>query len=135
MAKSIAQSVVFNATPSEIFNMLMNSRKHAKFTGAPARLSVKPGASFTAHGSYITGRNIEIVPDERIVQAWRGSDWADGVYSVVTFALTAAPGKKAKLTFTQHGVPDEHVKSIRNGWREHYWEPMKVMLKESSQSS
>ena len=134
MAKSIAQSVVFNATPSEIFDMLMNSRKHAKFTGAPARLSTKPGAEFSAHGSYITGRNIEIIPDTRIVQTWRGSDWPEGAHSIVTYSLTPAAGGKTKLTFTQHGIPDEHVKSISSGWREYYWEPMKAMLKESSKS-
>ena len=105
----------------------MDSRKHARFTGAPARISRKPGGTFSAYDGHITGVNIELVPDTRIVQAWRGSDWPEGWYSLVVFSLKTVKGR-ARLDFTQIGVPATEYKGIYAGLGEYYWEPMKVMF-------
>ncbi len=92
----------------------MDSRKHARFTGAPVRMSRKPGGTFSAYDGYITGVNIELVPDTRIVQAWRGSDWPEGCYSLVVFSLKTVNGG-TRLDFTQIGVPAKEYKGIHAG--------------------
>lgn len=125
--KDIHQIVTFKASPHDVYEALMDSRKHARFTGAPARISRKPGGPFSAYDEYITGFTIEFVPDTRIVQAWRGSDWPEGCYSLVVFSLKKAKGG-TRLEFTQIGVPGKEYKGIHAGWREFYWEPMKAML-------
>jgi hypothetical protein len=38
-------------------------------------------------GGDIEVRDIELVPGERVVQAWRISDWESGVYSLVRMTL------------------------------------------------
>jgi activator of HSP90 ATPase len=128
--KNIEQSVTFKATPHVIFEALVDSRKHTRFTGAPARISRRQGGAFTAFGSYISGVNIELVPDQRIVQAWRGSDWPEGHYSLVFFSLSRVRGG-TRLNFLQIGVPQKEYKDISAGWREFYWVPMKKMLEQS----
>jgi len=105
----------------------MDSRKHSVFTGAKAGISRKIGGKFTAYDGYIEGVNVELVPDGKIVQSWRGSDWPAGHYSTATFALKEVPGG-TRLVFTQTGVPDEQYGSISQGWRDYYWKPMKEML-------
>jgi activator of HSP90 ATPase len=45
------------------------------------------GGAFTLFGGYITGRHVELVPNDRIVQAWRTGGWAPGVYSIAKFEL------------------------------------------------
>jgi activator of HSP90 ATPase len=70
--------------------------------------------------------NLGLVQDKRIVQAWRGSDWPKGHYSVATFSLKRIKGG-IRLTFTQIGVPDRKFKGISQGWRDYYWKPMKEM--------
>ncbi|MGA2318205.1 MAG: hypothetical protein ABSG71_17760 [Thermodesulfobacteriota bacterium] len=45
--KTIRQSITFKASPHEVYDALMDSRKHAKFTGAKARISRKVGGKFT----------------------------------------------------------------------------------------
>jgi activator of HSP90 ATPase len=80
---SIVQRVTLAARPTDIFEMLMDSRRHARFTGEPARIGRRPGSSFSAYSGYITGVNVEIVANRRIVQAWRGSDWPKGAYSTL----------------------------------------------------
>jgi activator of HSP90 ATPase len=51
----------------------------------------------------------------------------------VTFALAKA-GKGTKLTFTQTDVPADQVDSVRQGWRDFYWTPLKTMLERPRRS-
>ncbi|MEK7671180.1 MAG: SRPBCC family protein, partial [Bacteroidota bacterium] len=116
------------ASPHEVYEMLMDSKKHAKFTRRRrANISRKVGGKISAYDGYITGENVELVEDKKIVQLWRGSDWPEGVLSKATFSLKKVKGG-TKLTFTQTGVPDEQHASIKQGWIDFYWKPMKEML-------
>jgi len=125
--KTIRQSVTFKASPKTIYEMLMDSRKHAAFTGSKAKISRKVGGKFTAYDDYISGTNLELVPNKKIVQSWRGNDWPEGHFSQATFAFKAVKGG-TRLTFIQTGVPAEQYEGIKKGWIEFYWEPMKAVL-------
>jgi len=125
--KTIRQSVTFETNPRVIYEMLMDSRKHARFTGEKAVISRKVGGKFTAYAGYINGGNLELVQDKKLVQSWRGSDWPEGHYSKATFAL-ARTKTGTRLTFTQTGVPDDQFRPISLGWKEHYWKKMKAIL-------
>jgi activator of HSP90 ATPase len=127
MSKPIRQSVTFKATPHQVYDVLMDSRKHAKFTGDVASISRKVGGKIMAYGGYITGVNLELVQDEKIVQTWHAADWPEGHDSRVAFSLKPVQGG-TRLSFTHTGVPDEHYESIKQGWIEHYWTPMRAML-------
>jgi len=124
--RTVRQSVTFKASPREVYEVLMDSRKHSKLTGDKAIISRKVGGKFTV-GEYIQGVNLELVPNEKIVQSWRGSDWQEGHFSRAVFSLRAE-GSVTRLTFTQTGVPEENYEEIRQGWHDYYWKPMKVML-------
>jgi len=125
--KTLRESATFRATPHEVYEMLMDSRKHSKFTGGKASISRRIGGKFTVYGEYITGVNLDLVPDKKIVQSWRGSDWPRGHYSKVTFSLRRIK-KGTRLTFRQSGLPEKFYKDISQGWRDFYWKPMKEML-------
>jgi activator of HSP90 ATPase len=125
--KTIRQSVTFKASAHEVYEMLMDSRRHSKFTDAKASISRKIGGKFTAYRGYINGVHLDLVPDKKIVQSWRGSDWPEGHYSKATFSLKKVKNG-TRLTFTQTGVPDQHDADINQGWRDFYWKPMKEML-------
>ncbi len=129
-AKSIRQSVTFKASPKDVYEALMDQKKHAHFTGAPAKISRKVGGSFSAHGGYCLGTHLELIENKKIVQAWRGSDWPEGHFSKATFALAKNTSGGTKLTFTQTSVPEKQQPHIKKGWKEHYWEPMKKMLED-----
>jgi len=130
MTKEIKHQVVICAPTAEVFEALMDSRKHAAFTGERASMSRRAGSAFRCYGSYITGFNLEIERDKCIVQAWRSRDWPKGTYSIVTFALSRMAGGKTKLRFTQVGVPANDYARKNAGWRTHYWEPLKRYLEE-----
>jgi activator of HSP90 ATPase len=125
--KTVKQTVTFRASPHDIYEALMDSRKHAQFTGDRASISRKVGGKFSVFDGYSEGTNLELVPDKKIVQTWRASDWQEGHYSKVTFLLKEIAGG-TRLTFTQTGVPTEQYDDITQGWRDYYWAPMKEML-------
>ncbi len=124
--RNISQTVTFNAKPHDVFEILMDSKKHSELAGDTAKISRKVNGKFTV-GDYIEGTNLEIIPDEKIVQTWRYNDWPEDHYSKATFSFRRVDGK-TKMTFTQTGVPAKFYEDIKQGWIDYYWEPMKEML-------
>lgn len=128
MPTAIRQSNVFKAKPKRIYDILMSSREHAAMTAnGAAKISRKPGGAFRCHGGWISGRNVELVPGKRIVQAWRAKNWPRGVYSLVTFALKKA-GRGTRLTLDHTGIPGDHSGHLSNGWKVRYWRPLRAYL-------
>jgi activator of HSP90 ATPase len=125
--KTIKQTVTFKASPHEVYDALMDPKKHAAFTGGKAVISQKAGGKFSVFDGYAEGTNAELEPDKKIVQNWRAEDWPAGVYSKATFAFTKTEGG-TKLTFTQTDVPEGFAADIAQGWKDYYWGPMKEML-------
>ena len=125
--KTIRQSVTFKATPHEVYEVIMDPKKHSELTGSKARINNKVGGKFSIYDGDIEGVNLELVPDQKIVQSWRYSDWPEGHYSTVTFALKKV-SQGTQLTFTQTAVPEERYEDVSQGWRDYYWAPMKEML-------
>ncbi len=127
MVKTIKQVVIFPATTEAIYEWLMDSKKHSKFTGARAVISKKVGGAFTTYDDYASGKNLTLVPGKKIVQTWRASDWDPGVFSKTTYLLKPVKGG-TQLTFTQTGVPDEQYSTVKQGWIDFYWKPLKKAL-------
>ena len=127
MGKTIRQTATFTASPHEVYEILMDARKHAGLTGGKARISREIGGAFSIYDGEIEGKNLELVPDRKIVQSWRYSDWPKGHYSTATFELEKIE-KGTRLKFTQTDVPDDKYEEIKQGWKDYYWQPMKEML-------
>ncbi len=125
--KDIEQTVEFNASTHEVYELLMDENKHAEFTGASANISRKVGGEFSVWGDYATGKNVELIPDKKIVQTWRASDWPDNAISTVTFKLNSKDGS-CELRFSQSGIPKDFVKDISKGWEDNYWKLMQKYL-------
>ena len=73
--KTLQQTVTFKASPHQVYDMLMDSKKHRALSGQPAKISRKVGGKFTAWGSHISGFNLALKPGQKIVQAWRATGW------------------------------------------------------------
>ena len=118
---SIHHEVTFAAVPSRVYNALIDSQQFAELTGAPASGDGTEGATFSGFGGHITGRHVELVPDRRVVQAWRAKTWPEGAYSIVKFELIA-DGKGTKLVFDHAGFPEDVTEHLAQGWQANYWE-------------
>jgi activator of HSP90 ATPase len=129
MPKTITHKVVFkNTNAGDLYDLYMNPKKHTEVTGAPAKISAREGAKYSAHGGYITGRNLHLVKDRLIVQSWRASDWKrDDIDSTFVLHLEQK-GNDAILRATHANIPDKHVVGIDKGWQTYYWNPWKRHL-------
>jgi activator of HSP90 ATPase len=125
--KDLRQTATFKASPHEVYETLMDSKKHAEFTGAKATISRKVGGKINIYDGEVEGKNLELVPDQKIVQSWRYSDWPEGHFSTATFTLEPVPGG-TRLTFTQKGIPEDKYEDIKQGWKDYYWKPMQELL-------
>ncbi len=130
---SLHQEIELSAPPEHIFHVLLDSKEFAAFTGMPATIDPAPGGAFNTFGGLIEGRNIEIIPNHRIVQAWRPTSWDSGVYSVVHFELKASgvPGASINgttLVLDHTGFPQGDFDHLDPGWHMRYWDPLKKYL-------
>ena len=125
---SIHQEIHFRCNSHNVFEALTNAQQFGKLSGGRAEIDPEPGGKFCCFDGMISGLAIEIVPDKRLVQAWRVGNWDPGVYSIVRFELEEISDTETKLVFDHTGFPEEHRIHLEQGWREKYWEPMKTFL-------
>jgi len=128
MTKSIHQEVTIKASARKVFDALTDAAQFSAFSGgAPAEIDAKPGGGFSCFGGHIIGRNIELVPGKRVVQAWRSAKWDEGVYSIARFELREEGGWTT-IVFDQAGFPEQAGPHLEGGWTKMYWEPLKTYL-------
>src|SRR6266852_4343472 len=122
---SIHQEVVIQASAQRIYETLTNAAQFSEFTGgAPAEIDRDPGGAFSCFGGMITGRNVELLPNQRIVQAWRVKMWPEGLYSIVKFELRQQ-GSETHLIMDHVGFPQgmrAHLngEEANGGWHRQY---------------
>ena len=124
---TISQSISIQASAAKVYQALISAEQFSEVTGAPAEISSDEGGEFSCFGGQIVGRQIELIPDERIFQAWRVKAWPEGVYSEVRFELSAS-GDATTLELTHTGYPDDAAEHLEPGWHKMYWEPLKAYL-------
>jgi activator of HSP90 ATPase len=117
---TIHQELDFEAPPQRLYEVLLDSKQFAALSGAAAEINPEVGGAFSLFGGRITGRNVELVKDQRIVQAWRPKSWPEGVYSIVRFELKSH-GQGTRLVFDHVGFPEGQHDHLTEGWENHYW--------------
>ena len=139
--ESIHQEPLFKASRKRVYEALTDANQFGKVvqlsaamqsggmkTGAaPVEVSHEPGGAFSAFGGYISGRQIELVPNERIVQVWRAGSWDPGSYSIAKFVFVEQ-GAETKIKFDHTGFPKGQAEHLAEGWRVNYWEPLAKFL-------
>jgi len=125
---ALREEADFAAPPHRVYEALLDEKQFASFTGAPAKINRTEGGALSLFGGAILARNVELVADKRIVQAWRDAEWAPGIHSVVKFELTPR-GAGTHLVLDHTGFPAGQFSDLDSGWHEHYLEPMKKFLR------
>lgn len=124
---SIHQTIDFKITAARIYEALLDPKQFSGFTKDTADVQPQPGAAFRLFGGRITGRNIELIPNQRIVQAWRPATWAAGVYSIVRFELVAS-GAGTRIVLDHAGFAEDKWEGLNEGWPKMYWVPLRKFL-------
>lgn len=124
--------VIPGIAPQRVYDAWLDADAHAAMTGSEyARTSRDVGGTFTVWDDYVWGRNIALEPGRRIVQSWRTTDFAaDDPDSQIEVTFAAADGG-TRVTIAHTGIPDGQ-EQYREGWREYYFEPMKLYFAEEA---
>ena len=124
MPEQIKISAIFPVKPKRIYNAWINSKEHSAMTGSKATASSKVGGKFTAWDKYISGKNLELVANRRILQSWRSTEFpADHLDSYLLIKLKDA-GSGTKVTLVHSEIPDGTGAAYRKGWKDFYFTPM-----------
>ena len=123
---AVHQEIDFTATPTRVYEVLLDAKQFAAFSKDTAEIQGQPGGSFKVFGGRIEGRNIELIPNQRVVQAWRSAAWPAGDYTIVRFNLVAR-GSGTRIIFDQAGILQNSAewKQLDKGWPSNYWEPLR----------
>ncbi len=124
MKNGFKLSAAIPAKPAEIYKAWLSTKGHTAMTGSPAKVDGKIAGKFTAWDGYIFGSTLALEPDQRIVQAWRTSEFADDdPDSLVEISLKETKGG-TKITLTHSQIPTGQEDSYRQGWEDFYFKPM-----------
>ena len=138
-AEAIHQENTYKASRKRVYEALTDTAQFDKvieISGAkksmalgtkPTQISGEAGGAFVIFGGHIIGRQIDLVPNQRIIQAWRVVDWEPGVYSIARFELKEQ-GEETRIVFDHTGFPKGLGAHLAEGWRLHYWEPLEKFL-------
>jgi len=131
-AESIHQEPLFHASRKRVYEALLDTKQFAAVEHLSAavrsgmalgnkatQIDRQAGGTFAIYGGHIVGRHIELVPDTRIVQAWR-----------VRFELVEQ-GSGTKIVFDHTGFPNGQAQHLAEGWKSNYWEPLEKYLSKS----
>ena|ERR1700679_617528 len=126
--KTVIQELTFKAAPKVLFEMYVDSKKHSNVTGAKAVMSRKTGGIFKAHRGYISGKNILVVPNEMIIQTWRGINWPKTDRDSILILHFKASVKGTVMTMVHTNLSEKEAIHVSKGWHDHYWKPWKKYL-------
>lgn len=124
--EKIRISAVIPAPPKKIYEAWLDSKEHTAMTGAKAKASGKINGKFTAWDGYISGTNLDLKPNKKIVQLWRTAEFAeDALDSVLEVNFAPKAGGKCTVTFVHINIPNGDGPKYKQGWKDFYFTPMK----------
>jgi uncharacterized protein YndB with AHSA1/START domain len=122
---SFELSDVIPAKPERIYSAWLNGREHSNFTGSPANSDPHVGGKFTAWDGYISGTTMELVPNKRIIQAWRTTDFPSQSHDSRLEILLLAVEGGTLITLKHSDLPEGQGQGYYQGWIDYYFTPMK----------
>ena len=116
--KNIKRYYTINAEPEDVYNALTNKKMLDIWTGESADMQPVEGTAFSLWGGSITGINLEIVENKKIVQQWFFGE--EDEKSIVTMKIHLhKKGTSVELIHTN--IPDDAYENISVGWDEDYF--------------
>ncbi len=111
--------------PRQLYDAWLDAKEHSAFTGGHASCEAKVGGRFSAWDGYIEGENVELELGSKIVQTWRTSDFEDDDADSRLELRFEEDGAGTKLVLRHTELPAGGSKKYREGWKQHYFAPMK----------
>lgn len=118
-----------SASTEQVYDAWLDGPLHSEMTGGPATGSKQVGAAYSAWDNYISGKNVELIPNQKIVQTWRTTEF-DPSDEDSRLEIDLKPSAKGgcELTLKHSNIPEGHIE-YKQGWVEHYFQPTQEYFK------
>jgi activator of HSP90 ATPase len=113
----IHQEVDLNASPQKVYEALLDGKQFTEFSGRAAEINREIGGASTLFKGHIIARNLELVPNQRIVQGWRVVTWPEGAWSIARFDLNRRDQERTLSSTTSVFPKACMIISLRVGTR------------------
>ena len=128
MPKTLITAASLPAPPDRLFDMYLDPKEHAAFTGLPVTIGAKPGDAFKAFEGAIWGKMLYVEPRRLIVQTWRSVNFpAVAIDSILVLAFFSQ-GEGGRIELTQVNIAEEDFAGVSHGWETYYWGPWRRYL-------
>jgi activator of HSP90 ATPase len=125
--KTVKKHYEIYAPIEKVWQALVDPKIISKWSDSPANMSDKEGDFFALWDKTVIGKNLEVIPTEKLVQNWKPVHWK--TFSRVTF--TIFPKKDwTVINMEQTGVPSDEYAEISDGWNRYYLGKIKKLLDE-----
>lgn len=121
----ITKRYEYDAPISEVWKALVDQQTIEDWGGGPVVMDASVGTEFSLWGGDVYGKNLEVIPEKKLIQDWYGGQWDKP--SKATFELSTRCGKTT-INLSQTDVPDDEVADIDAGWDDYYLGPIKELL-------
>lgn len=129
--RTIKQTYLINSSLEEVWQALTDPKYIDGWGAGPSKMDDKVGTKFEFWGGDIHGKNIEVIPNKKLVQEWFGGKWEKP--SIVSFTFKKEDDK-VLIDLLHTDVPDNEAKDIDEGWKEYYMGPLKEYLEKMNRS-
>jgi len=132
MPKTIQQRVTLPTPAERLYDMYLDPRVHAAFTGSPVTIHSKPGSAFRAFGDMLSGRMLYTVPKRLIVQSWRAKHWKPEDLDSILVLTFWPEGDSGRIELVHVNVADHDFQGVNEGWEKYYWKPWREYLQKGT---
>lgn len=123
--ENLELEIIIEASAEKIYSDWLSDDGHSAMTGGDATGSHEIGFEYSAWDGYISGKNLALVPNQKISQTWRTVEFPeDAPDSILDIELNEVEPGKTKLTLKQKDLQIGDAKKYSDGWKMHYFEPM-----------
>jgi len=117
MSQPIIQSVLFSKPAWELYEIYLDPKRHAAFTGGKVKISAKPSSAFSAFDGLLSGQTLATIPGHSIVQRWRSVHWRKSDPDSILVLTFRSVGKKGRIDLVHLNVPQHDHDGVTQGGR------------------
>jgi len=133
MPSDLKFNLKFRVPTHIIYETLTNPMEIMKFTQCKAEFVKEVNGTFNFYEGFITGSNVELVENIKLVQKWKFSNLPDNID--VTMNFKEKPGQECLIQITVKNIPERDnlnsfvdLKSIERGIRTQIFEKIQNWL-------
>ncbi len=131
--ENIFQVIDLDIKPSQVYNAIIDEKLHSEFTGEIALIEPFEGGKFNTFANRSSGYFLKLVPNKKVVLAWRHENFPENIFSIVDIELQKTP-LGTRINFNHIAVPEDFDGFLTEGWKKNYWIPLRKYLQKKEKT-